>query len=141
MDNQNYETKVGRLIREHVNVEWMRYNMYKKSDMYANIPLLVFRICEGEEKKIENLKQCISDYEGKNKWKLFINPLTRKNNYILSLDIMEKMYSDYSEGVLVELNPKDLLGEKEYIKLCETAIQELPQLITYLEKYFLDKSD
>lgn len=136
LNNQNYETKIGHLIHDNINVEWMRYNMYKENNIYESIPLLVFRIYEEEENKIESLKRCISDYKGINQWKLFVNPMTRKKNYILSLDIIEKIYYDFSKGILTEFNPKEILDEMEYKKLCETAVQEIPNLESYLEDYF-----
>lgn len=140
MTNQSYETKIGHLIHENIKVEWMRYNMYKESDVYAFIPMLVFRICDEEENgKIECLKKCILDYKGINRWRLFINPLTKKKNYILSLEIVEKMYNEVAEGIFSNYEPMAILGEKEYKKVCITAVQEIPELEFYLEEYFAGK--
>ena len=129
---------IGYLIRDSLKIEWMRYNMYREDDIYASAPMLVFRICvEEKEDKVTYLKKCISDYDGFNRWRLFINPLTNNKNYILSLDVVEKMYFDYSEGLIEELNLKTLVGETEYKRICETAIQDIPKLKCYLEKSFM----
>lgn len=139
MDNQNYEKKIGYLIHENMKIEWMRFNMYIESDIYASIPMLVFRIYDEEEARIERIKEYILEFKGHNRWSLFISPLTRKKNYILSLDIVEKMYNDVADGALSDFAPRTIWGEDKYRKVCFDAVQEIPDLAQYLEEFFIKK--
>ena len=77
--NKN-ETCIGKIIYSKLPIEWMRYNMYTESNKYRNIPMLVFRVQEScPENLVDTLKECIDSFEGKISWKVFENPMTRKN--------------------------------------------------------------
>lgn len=136
MDNQNYENKIGRLISENMDVEWMRFNMYDEFNIYASVPMLVFRINEGDQDRIRRLKEYVFEFEGHNRWSLFICPLTRKKNYILSIEMLENLYNKVAEGEINNFDPRLIWGEEKYKKVCNDAVQEIPELAEYLDKFF-----
>lgn len=134
MEKEN-ESRIGKLIHDELPIEWMRYKMFHIEDRFMFIPFLVFRFEEYYEKKdIEKLCECIEQFEGKQKWKLFRYFWTRRDNYLLTLDVAyKKMAQCYKEG-------RDYKEKEEfkncYKQLCEEAIEDVPKLAEHLKAYF-----
>lgn len=129
--NKN-ETCIGKIIHVKLPIEWMRYNMYTEDDRYRNIPMLVFRVQEScPENLIDALKKCIDNFEGKISWKVFKNPLARKDNYLLSISELEDLYmQSYSEQI--QYNQIDYFGAERYKKFCDDAILDIPMLAKHI---------
>lgn len=103
--SQHEETLVGKIIHEKIPIEWMRYNMFLTNNKYKSIPMLVFRVQDScSNSLIEDLKKSVNDFNGKLRWKVFKNPLTRKDNF----------------------------GEERYKKYCDDAIQDIPMLAKHI---------
>ena len=129
--NKN-ETCIGKIIHAKLPIEWMRYNMYTEDDRYRNIPMLVFRVQEScPEDLVDALKKCIDNFEGKISWKVFKNPLTRKDNYLLSISELKDLYmQSYSEQI--QYNQIDYFGAERYKKFCDDAILDIPMLAKHI---------
>ena len=128
--DKKYETAIGELIFDKFPVEWMRFNMFNLDDIYYRIPMLVFRL-KCRDGNLEKLQGIIDTYVGNEKWCVFNNPFSKKENYILSIEAIREMYIDgYGKGTLP--NEKEYLGEEKYKALCEGAITDIPMLLNHI---------
>ena len=128
------EKEIGKTIEKYFKIEWMRLNMYYAEDKYACFPMLVFRFdLKESELRIKKLQSCVNAFKGINKWSLFISPLSNKNNYILSLKILEDIQNEYSTLEREKYNLIEILGETEYKRLCDEAILDIPFLRKQIE--------
>ncbi|WP_207667196.1 hypothetical protein [Butyrivibrio sp. X503] len=131
MDKQ-YETAIGKLLSDMLPVEWMRFTMFYVDDIYNGIPMLVFRL-KSEDGNMESLQKSIDAFSGNEKWCVFMNPFSRKGNYILSIEPIKEMYLEgYDKGA--PYNEKDYFGEDEYKALCERAVWDIPMLLDHIGK-------
>lgn len=134
--SQKEEKMIGKFIHEKIPITWMRYNMFSSEDIYKNIPLLVFRVSNtGIDGKMKMLEKCVASFEGKNAWKVFKDPLSRKGNYLLTLAFVENMRKECQEKKTV-YNEQKYLGNDKYKWYCEQAIQDIPLLAKHIEKCF-----
>lgn len=63
---EDIETCIAHILKRKIPIEWIRYNMFLQNNIYKNIPVLVFRVDETcNPELIENLKKCVSDFQGK----------------------------------------------------------------------------
>lgn len=132
--DKSYETAIGKKICSILPVEWIRFNMFNLSNIYYNIPMLVFRL-NYQDGNIEKLQKCLDTFEGNEKWNIFIDPFSRKGNHILSIEIVREIYQEgYRKGILY--NEREYLGEKHYKLYCERAIQDIPLLLDYINNSF-----
>lgn len=100
--NQDKEKVIGKIIHDRLPVEWMRYNMFSSNNMYKNIPILVFRLKESnKDGQMKKLEVCVESFEGKNTWKVFKDPLSRKENYLLTFAQMENFRKECYEKNVV----------------------------------------
>lgn len=133
---QNLETIIGKIIQNKLPVEWMRFNMFLFDDIYRNIPMLVFRVHEQKiDTQIEELKNCVADFQCKCEWKVFRDPLSNKGNYLLTLAIMEAIHKVYSKK-RDSYNVREYLGIEIYNSYCEQAVQDIPMLAEHIGKCF-----
>lgn len=130
--SQHEETLVGKIIHEKIPIEWMRYNMFLTNNKYKNIPMLVFRVQDScSNSLIEDLKKSVNGFNGKLRWKVFKNPLTRKDNYLLSIFELEELYMQCYAGQ-IQYNQVEFFGEERYKKYCDDAIQDIPMLAKHI---------
>ena len=131
--NQDEEKIIGKIIHDRLPVEWMRYNMFSSDNIYKNIPILVFRLNESDmDDQVKKLEDSVESFEGKNKWKVFKDPLSRKGNYLLTLALMENFRKECYEKNVV-YNEKQYLGNDRYKLYCEQAIQDIPLLAEHIK--------
>jgi len=131
---ENYDKYIGEIIHSRIPIEWIRFNMYITSDIYKSIPMLVFRVksfCP--ENMIKNLKYCIDNFCGKERWTMFKDPLSRKGNYIITISELEKLHWKCYLGQ-IQYNQKKYFGIDSYKRHCECAIQDIPMLAKNIEK-------
>lgn len=108
-------------------VEWIRFNMFKINDIYYTIPMLVFRLSYLDE-NMERLKVCVDSFKGREGWTIFKNPLSKNNNYILSIDVVEEIIiKSYKDNKVY--NAREYLGDEDYEMICRNAIQDIPNLL------------
>ncbi len=130
------EKEIAKIISKYMDVKWIRFNMYVSSDIYRHIPLLVFMLDElYDEKELKRFQNYISEFKGMNEWKLFKDPRGKRGKYILSLKILEETRQECEENKIV-YNEKEYFGDSLYKKYCEQAIEDIPLLAYYIEKYF-----
>ena len=128
----NFETCVGEILGEKLPIEWIRYNMYIEADKYRNIPILVFRLQKTcPEERLESLKKCIDNFKGKAKWRMFKNPLSKNENYLITISELENLYRMFSAGQ-TQFNQKEYFGICNYKNYCEYAIQDIPMLAKHI---------
>lgn len=131
---ESKEKCIGKIIHNRMPIEWMRFNMYIETNVYRNIPILVFRIKETcPEELVGKLEICIEDFKGKKNWKLFKDPLSRKGNYLISIAELEEMRKQCYLGIIT-YNEKDYFGIEEFKKHCEDAIEDIPLLAKHIEE-------
>lgn len=131
------EKSIGQIIHKNIPIEWMRYNMFSVDNIYKNIPILVFRYgkeCSDESK--QKLMNAVLTFEGREKWSIFRHPSTRKDNYILSIALMESIMKRAfnSKG---SCSPDEILGLDVYKKCCENAVSDIPQLAEHISSFLL----
>lgn len=133
---QNAEKIIGKIIYNYFSVEWIRFNMYLSENIYTNIPVLVFRLREDVVKEqVKELKECVANFEGEMKWKVFKNPLSKTGNYLLTIAIMEEIRKEcYEKGIIY--NERKILGIEKYKLYCERAVHDIPLLAKHIEYYF-----
>ena len=128
----NNETCIGKIVHSKLPIEWMRYNMYIEDDKYRNIPMLVFRVQEScPENLVDNLKDCIDNFNGKLNWKVFKDPLSRKGNYLITISELEDLYNQCYEGQ-TQYSQIDFFGTEKYRKYCDCAIYDIPMLAKHI---------
>lgn len=128
----NNETCIGKIVHSKLPIEWMRYNMYIEDDKYRNIPMLVFRVKDScPENLVDNLKDCIDNFNGKLSWKVFKDPLSRKGNYLITISELEDLYNQCYAGQ-TQYNPIYFFGTKKYRKYCDCAIYDIPMLAKHI---------
>ena len=134
--DQTYEAAIGKKICEILPVEWMRFKMYHSEDIYSCIPMLVFRLNFLDE-RMEGLKECIASFKGKERWDVFVDPFSKKGNYILTIEIVKEIYQKgYENGA--PYREREYLGEGEYRLRCEHAIQDIPALFEHICRLGMD---
>ncbi len=134
MDN-SYEIAIGKKICDILPVEWIKFNMFNTNDIFNTIPMLVFRVNYLDE-NMDRLKKCINLFKGRESWKIFRNPLSRNNNFILSIEVVEKILLKSCEDNKL-YNERDYLGDEEYEMKCINAIQDIPFLSEAINHFFL----
>lgn len=135
--DQNEEKIIGKIIHNKLPIEWMRYNMYSSNNIYKNIPILVFRLNEFDTgEQLIKLENCVASFDGKTKWKVFKDPLSRKGNYLLTLACMENFRKECHEKDVI-YNEQEYLGNDRYKFYCEQAVQDIPLLAKHIEKCFI----
>lgn len=131
---ENKEKCIGRIIHNRIPIEWMRFDMYIESDIYRNIPMLVFRVesyCP--ENLLDSLKKCVEKFHGMANWKLFKDPLSRRGNYILTISELEELHRKCCLGQ-IQYNQKNYFGMENYKKYCEYAVEDIPMLAKYIDE-------
>lgn len=131
---QDKEKRLGRIIYKILPIEWIRYNMYTEEDVYRNVPMLVFRvrdICDNQ--KLDALQSLVSEFDGNIKWKMFKDPLSRKGNYLITIDELEVMHLKYYDNNFL-YDQKQYFGTNKYKKICEMMIEDIPELSMYIER-------
>ncbi len=125
------ETSIAKVIRNILPIEWMRFNMYNSEDLYRHIPFLTFRVkCENDV--FIALKKSVEEFNGNEKWQMFRDPFSKKGNYILSVVALKHLYE--ARAAREEFfSEKSYFGEKEYIKLCDNALDDIPKLLEYIQ--------
>lgn len=134
--NKEYETIIGKMLKEYVPIEWMRYKMFHVDDVYSSIPMLVFRL-EQKDDKFDMLLKCIDNFKGNARWEIFRNPYTRKENYLLTVSEVKQMYQEEKEKLMYQ---KDFFGD-EYIEICDKALSDIPGLARHIEKWFTSSKE
>lgn len=130
------EKCIGKIICSKIPVEWIRFNMYYEQDKYQKIPMLVFRVQKScPEVLLAALISCVDKFEGKMKWKVFRDPYTRKENYLLSISELEDLYTQCYLSK-IKYNQIDFFGAERYKNFCDSAIQDIPMLAKYIEENF-----
>ena len=126
------ETCVGKALCAKLPIEWMRFNMYHEAEKYRNIPMLIFRMQKAcPVDLIERLKECIDNFEGNVKWRMFKHPFSRNENYLITISELEDLYRKCYEGQ-IQYNQNDYFGIENYKKYCEYAIQDIPMLAKHI---------
>ncbi|MEW4411891.1 hypothetical protein [Clostridium sp. AN503] len=130
---ESVELILADLFRKLFPIEWMRRKMYFPDDIYATIPLLVYRYKDGcDEKYQSKLAECIDSFNGKQQWVVFRHFNTRRKNYILTLKIVyDAMKNCEREGRIYK--------EKEefrdcFNQICEEAITDIPELAEHIKQ-------
>lgn len=133
---KDIEVCIAEILRKEIPIEWMRFEMFHTEDIYRNIPMLVFRLDEScVPRSIENLKKNVEDFNGKVKWKVFKDVLSRRGNYLLTISIMEEMHNEFV-GKEENYNQKQYFGEEKFKLYCEQAVEDIPLLAKHIEKSF-----
>ena len=133
---QDYEKSIAEIILKLFPIEWMRYKMYVSENIYRNIPMLVFRLKNTFSIEAFNeFRHWIALYDGITQWKVFGDPLSKKDNYILSLAILEKLRQQ-CQFDRRKYNEKEMLGEVQYKKYCEKGVEDIPNLVVYLKNIY-----
>ena len=136
--DKTYETAIGKKICSILPVEWMRFNMFHSNDVYYNIPMLVFRTNCSDGNMVK-LQKSLDMFEGNEKWSVFIDPYSRKGNYILSIEIVKEIYREgHRKGIL--FNEREYLGEECYKMHCEHAIEDIPPLLNHINNDFAGRT-
>ena len=132
--SKNNEMIIANLFKEKFPIEWMRYKMYFSEDIYRSIPYLLYRYKNGYDQIYQKeLLKYVEKFEGKQKWTTFHPYYIKNKNYILTLKVVyEKMEECKREGRLY--NEKKEFGNK-LNRLCEEAIDDIPDLEKYLKIY------
>ena len=131
---KNNDKCVAMVVRKKMPIEWMRFNMYIKDDIYRNVPMLVFRVkefCSGD--LIEKLMKCVRDFQGSVDWKVFKDPLSKRGNYLLTISELEGLHRKcYEEKI--EYNQKKYFGMEVFMKYCECAVEDIPLLARHIDE-------
>lgn len=136
MMGQKEEKIIAKIIKSNLPIEWIKYNMFSSNNIYKNIPLLVFRLgVTNQDTKIEKLEKCVSEFVGKNTWKVFKDPLSRNGNYLLTISVVEDIRKECKNSRII-YDEQAYLGEKKYKLCCEWAIQDIPILAKYIDDFF-----
>lgn len=77
----------------------------------------------------------MEDFNGKVKWKVFKDVLSRRGNYLLTISIMEEMHNEFV-GKEENYNQKQYFGEEKFKLYCEQAVEDIPLLAKHIEKSF-----
>lgn len=136
--DDKYETAIGKLLNDNFKMEWMRFNMFNVEDIYYNIPMLVFRVENEYDENIWELKEYVENINTINLWTIFRFPFSKKKNYILTLDIVRKIYINQFENKF-DFDLQEILGKEKYEKLCEEAIADIPLLYSNIKNYLYYK--
>lgn len=126
------ETSIGKKLKEVLPIEWMRYNMFNMEEPYRNIPFLTFRLKKKDE-TFDELKMAVEEFRGNEEWEIFKDPFSKKGNYILSLSILKQLYE--KRAITDDfINEKSYFGELEYKKLCDNALEDIPELLKHIQR-------
>ena len=133
----NAQKSVAKVICKKIPVDWIRFDMYFQDDIYRTIPMLVFRVKEScSENMILELIKCVEAFEGKVKWKMFRDPLSKSGNFVLTIAKMEDLHNKCNKGQ-IDYNQKLYFGITTYNKYCECAIEDIPLLAEYIDNKWL----
>jgi len=131
---KNNETIIGNIIRNLFQIEQANYKMYHSDDIYYRIPRFTFRLM-GESKLsyYTRISESIDSFHGRIKWVLYKYSLSRNDNYAIAPYCVFDIDNEYySRGVLVI--EKDLFTVEEYRKICEDAVNDIPNLAEHILK-------
>ena len=120
-------------IKKHIQFEWVRYDMYSEMDIYREIPMLVFRFFSEDEKMYSIIKKGLDEYNGNVKWILYKGFYTTKNYVIEPYKSYVAREQNYKKEICISL--RDTL--QDYKDICKLAIQDIPNLCSYIDKYLM----
>jgi len=118
-------------------IEQMKGSMYRKDDIYFQMPMLIFRFSTKLDEKIyDELKECIESFEGHLKWTEFKNFIGRRiwNHFIAPISYYEKSKYAFENDVI--MSDREYFSDEEYRKLCEKGIEDIPLLFEHIKKNF-----
>ena len=131
------ETIIADYFHNNYPLEQLRGNMYHESNIYREIPYLLFRFSkELDESIYDELRSCIQSFKGQLKWTEFKSFGGRKiwNHLITPMEAYERQKYNFDNNVL--MSEQEYHSEKRYKELCEKAIADIPQLFEHIKKNF-----
>ena len=136
----------GRMIadyfKENFSMRQLKYEMYFSDDIYYKIPELVFRFSDDVKlEAYEEFKECIETFSGNLEWTIIEDFFGRKNiNYSLS---PKGMYQYYKDQFAKDEFPsqEEYFSEEIFKKICDDAIEDIPDLYKYIKDNFVWKKE
>lgn len=128
---------ISNFIRNRFPVEWSKTYMYYPDDIYRKIPALPFRFKDDADNQLYvNLIQSVESFKGNIKWTMYQSFEGKKvRNYIICPMQFYELFKYFHEsGVFHDV--KGYFLEKEFEKLCDDAIEDIPNLYKHLEESF-----
>ena len=130
----DYTCAIPELLFKKYNVKQIRWEMYDKKNIYSNVANVTFYLEESsssDESYIE-ISNVLESYKGKLKWVLK-KSIGSRYNYSIKPEIIYKVEKDKFDEINKKfVRAKDLLDEKTYKKICDVAIQDIPDLYKYM---------
>lgn len=124
--------RLGLIIHENMDIEWMKGSMYDPQDRYKVFPCLNMRFHEAtRDAYIKRLHTILETYKGKNEWCIFKYPFSRKDVYLISII----QYREYCQFIYQQpdfISPQQYFGGDKYISLCDECISDLESLCDWV---------
>ena len=127
-----YENIIGKIFKELLPIEWMRFTMFHVDAPYFKVPYLLFRVYEENEKFYEICDR-VKEFKGNAKWMIIRCPLEHHVNHILTIEEMET-FNAQEKGHF--LSNEEFFGKERFRELCDKAISDIPSLAEYLQEQF-----
>lgn len=125
--------RLASILHDKLDLEWLKYSMFRLGDPYHEIPALFFRVKIEDQTSIELLSNLLNLFSGRKNWCVFKYPFSRKNMYCISIE----EYRDYCELMFNSgkfVFAKNHFGEKTYCELRELAIKDIDPLCNWVLK-------
>lgn len=133
MDYNKLDTNIrlASILHNMLDIEWLKYSMFRLEDPYHEIPALYFRVKIENQNIIDLLKDLLNKFSGNRRWCVFRYPFSRKNMFCISIE----EYKDYCESMFNSgefIFAKEHFGEKRYYELRESAIKDIDPLCNWM---------
>jgi hypothetical protein len=127
----NKSIRLANILHNMLDIEWLKYSMYRLEDPYHEIPALFFRVKTENQNIIELLNDLLNKFRGSRKWCVFKYPFSRKDLFCISIE----EYREYCESLFNSgefIFAKNYFGEKKYYELRELAIKDIDPLCNWV---------
>ncbi len=130
----DYTCAIPELLFKKYKIKQIRWEMYDKKNIYRSVANVTFYLEESSsnnESYVE-ISNVLESYKGKLKWVLK-KSIGSRYNYSIKPEIIYKIEKDnFDELNNKFVSVKDLLDERTYRKICDLAIQDIPDLYDYM---------
>ena len=131
------ERIIAEYFSEKYPLDQLKGSMYLGSDIYYQIPHLIFRFSLNLDERIyDELRECIESFEGQLRWTEFKGFFSKRvfNHVICPMRYYEK--SKYAFENNAPMSDTEYFSEEEYKELCEKGVMDIPLLFEHLKKNF-----
>jgi len=131
------ERLLANFLSEILPLEQCRYNMYHEENIYSRMPVLVFRIAKGFNDNLYNeLRESVESFQGNLKWTEYESFAGKrvKNHIISPIEYYEFEMNSFHNNFYQR--EQDYFQSDIYKRLCELAINDIPDLYLHLKENF-----